>query len=194
MVENKNKIGFARWILSYKSLSEELKDFQEDFEKMEVEFSDREELSKKEKINLENLLNEKKEELSKSVEKVVNKNIEIENLKKEKETFEEKNNNNEVTISDLKLENTKLKKELKDLKKEFTKQSQVILDNTDSLNSRNKEIQELHKELSDKVLEIDELKKANEFLKNNRRAPTRDEILAYEKNSKAILRKAKVKS
>ena len=42
------------------------------------------------------------------------------------------------------------------------------------------------------IKEINKLKKANEFLKANRRAPNKEEILAYEKNIKGLLKREKV--
>lgn len=97
----------------------------------------------------------------------------------------------------------------------IAEKTNIIIRNTDSLNARNKEIQELHKELSDSIIKIEELqekiqklqgqkggltkeinklKKTNEFLKNNRRAPSREEIVAYEKSQKEVLKRNKVKS
>ena len=76
----------------------------------------------------------------------------------------------------------------------IAEKTNVIIRNTDSLNARNKEIEELHKELSDKILEIEKLQSTNEFLKNNRRAPSREEIVAYEKNQREVLKRNKVKS
>ena len=38
LVDTRNKIGFARWILSYKEYSKELIEFREDFEKINLEF------------------------------------------------------------------------------------------------------------------------------------------------------------
>ncbi len=105
------------------------------------------------------------------------------------------------------------KAEIDKLNEIIVEKTNIIIRDTDSLNARNKEIQELHKELSDKLLEIDnlkanikqlncqkgglikeinKLKKANEFLKANRRAPNKEEILAYEKNIKGLLKREKV--
>ena len=157
-----NKIGFARWILSYKEYSKELIEFREDYERINLEFQNR------------------KEELEKELETL--KNISQNETSKLNGIIAEKTN--------------------------------VIIRNTDSLNARNNEIQELHKELSDSIIKIDELKeriqklqgqkggltkeinklkKTNEFLKSNRRAPSREEILAYEKNVKGLLKKNKAK-
>ena len=159
----KNKIGFSRWILSYKEYSKELSDYREDYEKIKLEFENR-------KADLE----------------------------KELGTLRKISQNETVKLNGIIAEKTN-----------------VIIRNTDALNARNKEIQELHKELSDNVLKIEKLKKqnkklkeniiklsekidllnrTNEFLKTNRRAPSREEILAYEKNVKGLLKRNKVKS
>ena len=103
-------------------------------------------------------------------------------------------------------------KEVNELQERISRKAKTIIENTDALNSRNNEIQELHKELSDKILENDELtdkntklekenkklseenkkiKLTNEFLKNNRRAPTHEEIIAFEKNQREVLKRQK---
>ncbi len=202
LVDNKNKIGFSRWILSYKEYSKELINYREDFDKIEADFNNREDNLKKEITKLNNLLEEKKEELAKSVENVIFKSKKIQELEdinnklitdyqainslleesnstniKLKEEISTKNN----LISKYLKDNEKLKKELKDFKKEFVKQSQTILDNTNSLNSRNKEIEKLHKELSDQVLEIERLKGANKQLIENKPKKSRKAYLTNQK-------------
>ena len=157
LVDTKNKIGFARWILSYREFSKELVDYREDFDRLRKEFNDKELKLKADNEVLNNYFNERIDVIIDLKEKLTLKNKEYNELK---EKVERENN--------LIIEYTKkivnLNKNLKDIKQEFAKQSQTIIENADALNSRNREIEELHKELSDKILEIERLKEANKQL------------------------------
>lgn len=89
-----NKIGFARWILSYKEYSKELIEFREDFEKINLEFQNRKEelekeletlknISQNETVKLNEIIAEKTNVIIRNTDSLNARNNEIQELHKE---------------------------------------------------------------------------------------------------------------
>ena len=172
MKKGNNKMGVISWLINYKSLRDEYYDLLDTADKS--------------KLDVENVKKETKRLKDVLEAEIENLNIDIERKKAKIKTLEDM-----ITIKSNRI---------------------LVLETT--VKNRNEEIQGLRKELSDIVVKLDDLqssfnkvrgeigglkkennklKSANEFLKTNRRAPNKEEILAYEDGQREVLRRNKEK-
>ena len=169
MVKDKNKIGIFEWIFNYKKYSDEY-------------------------IPLSKTVNAKKKEFE------IKKQIVSNQLKKAEQDYVQKE--------------IKLNLKIKNMQEELTKKTNRVFVLDKAVSDRNKEIQDLHKKLAETIVELEnmktsfnklrgeiggltkeknKLKSINEFMKKNRRSPSKEEIRSYICQRKEIEKRCKVK-